>query len=157
MVRVGRTTVQIMKGGEDLSTWTDEELMRGARMKTSRIPNVIPMAIYVELINRVTSQVRHRFAAELTVAVEQHMRLIKRRDTPPAVKLKAIELLYDRVMGKTPDHVVLHDADAPWRKLVASAIVGEASQVEEAMAELQSSGVVSEGEIVEGEIVEEAS
>jgi len=143
-VRIGRTVVRMFKGEEDVSTWTDEELMRGAPMSVMRIPNVIPMMVYTELVKRITSKVQHRFAAELQMAVNEHMKLINGRKVPPAVKLQAIKELYERVLGKPEEHLVVHDGDAPWRQMVASAIVGDMGQAK-----------AIEGEIVEGEVVED--
>lgn len=145
-VRIGRTVVRMFKGEEDVATWTDEELMRGAPMSVMRIPNVIPMMVYQELVKRITAKVQHRFAAELQMAVNEHMKLINGKRVPHAVKLAAIKELYERVLGKPEEHLVVHDGDAPWRQMVAQAIVGNDDQAREI-----------EGDIVEGELVDDDS
>ena len=148
-VKVGRTTIGLMTGEIDVSTWTDEELLAGKPKNVRRTPHVIPTVVYNELIGRIMARVRHKFAAELEVAVQEHMKIIRDEDVPAAVRLAAIRELYDRVMGKAPDHVVLHDGgSAPWQRLTATAIVGNVDQVEDALAD-----DIEDGEIIEGEVV----
>jgi hypothetical protein len=143
-VRVGKNTVDLMLGVEDVSNWSDEELMWGARRdkqgrRPARMPHVIPLAVYQELVKRMKTKVMHRFAAELTRAVEKHMEVIKAiepSDGLTPTELKAIEMLYDRVLGKAPEHITI-DMGEKWQSLVAGSIVA------------------TDDDIVEGEIVEE--
>lgn len=146
-VRVGRTVVKLMEGEEDCSSWTDEELMRGAPLSVKRLPHVIPLMVYQELVKRIISKAQHRFAAELEMAIGKHIAIIKHIDPKDVTPTQwaAIRELEDRVMGKAAEHVVHHDGDAPWKKLVAESIVSSVEQIPE------------EGEIVEGEVVEEES
>lgn len=154
-VRVGRTVVDLMTGETDYppEMWTDEELLRGAPKSTARPPHVIPMVVYNELIRRVMSEVRHRFAAELEVAVDAHIKLIRNKKTPPQVRMVAIRELYDRVLGKPTEHVaIMTDGDAPWMKLMATAIVGNEAQAQEVEGKKE----IVEAEVVEGEVVDES-
>lgn len=149
-VRIGRTVVDLMTGDTDYppEKWSDEELIRGAPMSTPRIPNVIPLIVYRELIRRMMAEVRHRFAAESMVVVDQHMRLIQAPDevVPPSVKMSAIREFYDRFMGKAPETVTVNfDGDPPWQKMMAESIV---ATDEQALA-------LESGEVVEGELVDE--
>lgn len=149
-IRIGRALVDQLKGKEDVSLWTDEELMQGCKNSmlngktTKRIgvpPAVIPSPVYIELISRIQSRVRFTFAAEVEYAVETHMQLIKMWRTdmeefgessiPAAVLLKAIEMLYDRVIGKPEEHMIHHQGE-PWTDLVANAIVGSEDQLKDA-------------------------
>jgi hypothetical protein len=149
-IRIGRTVVDLMTGDSDypVEEWSDEELIRGAPMHVGRIPNVIPMVVHVELVRRMMAEVKHRFAAEAMVAVDEHMRLIRASDdiVPANVKMTAIKEFYDRFMGKAPEHVTVNfDGAPPWQKMMASSIVS---------TEDQAKALEAEG-IVEGEIVEE--
>jgi hypothetical protein len=137
IIRVGRHIVrkEPLKD-EDLSTWTDEELRRGARLGVER-PHLIPRDIYLEFVARVQSSVRQRMARELKMAVKVHVKIIKSWDddpdsVPAAVVLKAIDMLYDRVLGKTPDTVAVYGGGpAPWEKLVGTAIIPSQDLLEE--------------------------
>ena len=143
-VNVGRGTVALMTGEDDVSTWTDEELKRGARIGSGkRLPHMIPLRVHMELVRRMTAKVQHRWAKELEAVVEVHLALIRDRKTPPATKMRAIEVVYDRLMGRAPEHVVLHDGDAPWKRLIANAIVGtdeQAALVEGEVEEMREEG-----------------
>lgn len=162
-LKIGRTVISLLKGEENLDDWTDEELMKGAR-KGVRTPNVIPLVVYQEFIKRIEARVRHRFAAEVEFAVSVHTEMIKtwseqmdefgESDIPAAVCLKAIDMMYDRVLGKPDQTLNLNAGNEPWKQLVASAIVGSEDQLKEAEAKAIKA-VENEMDIVEGEIVEE--
>lgn len=143
VVRVGKGTVDIIKGREDVSTWTTEELKRGAPMRVKRVPQLIPLIVYNELAKRLQSQVRNRFLRELELAVDKHMAIINNinpeSEVVSATEWNAIKELYDRVLGKPEEHVVHHDADLPYKAMLARAIVGSLEQA---------------NEIIEGEVVE---
>lgn len=148
-IHVGKGVVETMLNPQDVADWTDEELMQGARRtinghRPSRIPHVIPTVVYMELVKRMVAKTQHRFAAELEVAVSEHIKIIKNKNTKDSTRLRAIEVIYDRVMGKAPEHVVHHTDDAPWLKMISSAVVGNMDQAREL-----------EGEIIDGEVVED--
>lgn len=153
MVQVGKGTVALMTGEDDVSDWTDEELIRGARMNVKRLPHMIPRAVFDELNNRIITRVRHRFAAEMEVAVREHIRIINSRKASDAVKLKAIGMLYDRVLGKPTETVrVEHEGDPLYLQVVANAIVATPEQAVAAIAALDSGDMdIEEGELVEDE------
>jgi len=133
-VRIPQSQVEVLYRSDDLSEWTDEEIIRGAR-RGQRIPPVIPMDVYQEALRRVTTKLQHRFVAEIQRCVDVHMAIINSKMTSPSVKLKAIEMIYDRVLGKAPEHIMVHDGDAPWRKMMAAAIVGNDVQAKELEAD----------------------
>lgn len=54
-----------------------------------------------------------------------------------ADRIKAAELIMDRVMGKAKEHVQLDIQSEPWQRMIASSIVSSA------------------GDVVEGEVVDE--
>jgi hypothetical protein len=151
-VRVSKRTVDLMEHPEQIADWTDEELARGAPKHVKRPPNMIPAPVFAELVKRVLGKARHRMAAELMVAVEQHIAIITDVRTEDRDKLRAIEMLYDRVLGKQTDTVILAaaGADEPWRKMMDVAIVSTMEQAKE-LPPGDGSGEVVEGEIVEAE------
>jgi hypothetical protein len=157
LVKVGRNVVRMMEGKEDLSEWTDEELIRGARYNYDkngrrvggRVPHVVPIDIHQELARRMMAKAQHTFVAELKYAVEKHMEVIKKINPEfiTSTQLRAIEMLYDRVLGKPIERMDVTVAEAPWQKVVANAIIGHDGQAAD-VPEL------TEGDIIEGEVVD---
>ena len=149
-IQVGRQTLAVIEGTEDLSDWTDDELIAGfkagGRNGQGKLPpKIVPIRVHQELVSRVTQTAKHRFAAELHYAVDKHMQIIKLIDPsdPTPTQLKAIEMLYERILGKPTEHVALYNGgEIPaWQKAVAAGIVGSDQEAEE--------------QIIDGEIVEE--
>ena len=80
--------------------------------------------------------------------------IINDPDVSPRVKVHAIEILFDRVLGKPREFVSLDVAvgDVPaWQKAVAQGLVGSVDVIRG----MEERGEIVEGEIVEGEIVED--
>lgn len=150
-IRVGRQYLEITSGKEDLSKWTDTDLINGRRGgKNGKVPKVLPRAIYDELVRRVVGRAQHQFAAELQYAVQKHIAIIKAIEPtePTSVQLRAIEMLYERILGKPVEHHALYSGGEmpPWQMAIAQGIVGTADQIPELEAR---------GEIVEGELVDD--
>lgn len=153
-VRVGKRTIDLLLGNaDDVSEWDDEELVRGCRrykrkdgkMVFPGTPHVIPLRVYQELVKRMMMRAQHRFAAELEVAVNEHIKIITARRVPHSVKLQAISMLYDRVMGKPTEHIAVSTEDEPWRKMIAAAIVPTGKDAED----------FKDDDIIDGEVVED--
>jgi len=130
----------MLDGKEDFTTWTTEELLRGARMDVSNrhVPHVIPIMAHQELARRVVSHAQHRFVAELEYALQKHMEIIKYMDAedPTAVQWAAVKEIEDRVLGKaTERHEVT--MDAPFVEAFAASIVGSMEQAEEAIIDIE--------------------
>jgi hypothetical protein len=133
-VTLGTSTVALLKGEEDVATWTDEELIRGAPMRITKVPRIIPFQVYQELVNRMMAKARYTFVAELEYTVQKHMEIIKKTNPkdPTPTQWNAIRELYDRVLGKAEQTVKIGvDMDNPFMKMVASAIVGNEEQAKE--------------------------
>lgn len=151
--------VDLLENPDQLDSWDDEELMWGTRRHPrtgklpTRLPNFIPAKVHQELTKRVMSRARHRFAAELEYAIKAHCSIIRDVTLPAIVRLRAIDMLYDRVFGKAAQPILLStDADdLPWKKMMSSAIVATEEQAEEVRA----LAALPEGEVLEGEILEE--
>lgn len=128
-IRVGRGTVDLLQGIEDVREWSDEELLQGHRNNTRRPPNVVPMGVYLELVNRLMSRARFYFAAELEVAMTKHFQIIQNIDpTDPdrkvtMVEWMAIKEVYERVMGQAEQKVTIGLEPESWKKAIADALV----------------------------------
>lgn len=111
LMRVGRGTTRLLTGQEDLSTWDDEELARGQkRGKNGRfnsMPHVIPKYVHDELVRRTLSKAEELMRENLYAAIEALIDIIKGSDTEDKDRIRAIEIIMNRVMGKEPVKVEL--------------------------------------------------
>jgi hypothetical protein len=148
------TSTRVLFGKEDLSKWDEEELERGRRRAldgTFRGPpaKVVPVACHTELSRRKFEDAGRILKRSLKDGAEALRKIIVSETTSDSDRLKAIELLFDRVLGKAPQHVSLDvgsDSEpTPWMKLVAQAVVGSVEQAKALMAE----------NVIDGEVVEE--
>lgn len=58
--------------------------------------------------------------------------IINDPDASPSDRIRAAELIFDRVLGKPKESVDLNlSGDAPWQRMIAAAIVGTEEQARE--------------------------
>lgn len=129
-VYVGRTNQAILRGELDLSTWSEEELMRGQRRDKNgrwvgRPPKVIPKAVHDELVRRKMSKAHDLMRDNVVKATEVLVEIAQDREVDPAVRLRAVAMIHDRVLGKAPDKVQVEAAISvqPWEQAIVGAIV----------------------------------
>jgi hypothetical protein len=128
-VRVSRTTTRILTGQEDLSLWDDEELRRGQKRDKNGNwqgvqSKIIPKAIHDELVRRTLSQAEQLLRDNLAEAIEMLVDVMRGKDTEDKDKLKAIEMIMNRVMGKEPLKVDLTvGTKKPWEEAMDAVIV----------------------------------
>lgn len=140
-VRVGKATVDLLEGLDDVKDWSDEELLAGHRHNIKRPPNVIPMGVYLELMNRVLSRAKFYFVAELEVAMKKHMEIIANIDAGnpdkpvTMVQWLAIKEVYERVMGSPEQKVTVGLEPESWKAAIANALVPSSSTTIEVNAE----------------------
>lgn len=136
-VRIGRGTTAVLTGREDLSTWTNEELERGQKMSVNgdfrgRPPQIIPKAIHDELVRRTLAKAQEVMRSNTVAAVEILVDIAKGADVEPKDKLKAIQMIMDRVMGKTPEKIDVTVGEKPaWEVALEHAIVGTDDDVDD--------------------------
>ncbi len=126
-VRVGKTNQAILSGQTDLTTWTEEELLRGQRRNKNggwngRAPAVVPMAVHDELVRRKMSQAHELLRDNLVAATEVLIELATDEDVESATRLKAATTILDRVLGKAPETVNL-ELNKPWQIALNAGIV----------------------------------
>ena len=155
-ITLSKSSSRVVRGQDDLSEWDDEELERGrkkAKDGTFRGPpsKVVPTACYAELTRRKFQEAGRILKHSLKDGAEALRQIIVSEKTSDSDRLKAIELLFDRVLGKAPQHVSLDvgsdDQPSPWMKVVAQAVVGSVEQAKALMA--------GNSDVVDGEVVEE--
>jgi hypothetical protein len=156
---VSRTATLALKGQLDVSTWDDEELLRGKQRDkkgkfTGKPPKLIPAVCLQELVKRRFSRSFGIMAAALEDAAKQLITIVNKKhpDYEDTVRLKAIELLFARVVGKPKEHIAVDvtTEEKPWSRLVAESIVGIVGN-EQQQKELE------EGEVVEGEVLDDTA
>lgn len=150
-VRVSETTADLIAGEVDLSEWDDDELFRGhTRAKDGtwkgRPPSVVPIAVYQEFVRRQLQRAEQGFANNLTNAVNSLVRISEDPDVPANVRLKALEMIFDRVLGKPKERVEISPmiADPEWKQNIDRVTVDRA-----ALAPPE------DGDVVDAEVVDD--
>jgi hypothetical protein len=156
-VQLTATAAGVIYDGQSLDTWDDEELMRGRRRNkhgtfTGRPAQVVPAALLRELNRRRFSRAHALMADSLVDGALMLRSVINDKKADPADRIKAAELLFNRVLGKPHESVSLevsgNESTVPWQKMMAGAIV---ATVEEAGLLLDRE---READFVDGEIVD---
>lgn len=127
LVRVGKTATNVLTGQDDLSTWDMEELREGRKRAadgtfTGRKPTVVPKAIHDELVRRTLSKAHELLRDNLETAVEALVAIVKSEATEPKDKIKAIDIVMNRVMGKDPMKVEV-SGKAKWEIALEAGVV----------------------------------
>jgi hypothetical protein len=126
-VNVGLRTAAVLNGEDDLSEWTDEELLRGQRRNkngnwTGRRPKLVPLALHQELNNRRLNKAKEILSGSVVRAAEVLREVM---DDPLAEnrdKLKAAELVIKTITGRA-DFTLQVEAVPRWHELLASSVV----------------------------------
>jgi hypothetical protein len=158
MVRISATAAAIVYDGVDLSDWDDQELIRGQRRNRNggwqgRKPRLVPAALTKELNRRRFSRAFELLNDSLVEATKVLLAIAKDKNAANKDRLRAIEIIYERALGKPQEHVQLdihQDGPTPWQRLMVKAIVGTVDQADE--AEIIES---HEGDFVEGEVLDD--
>lgn len=156
VLSVGRHTVAVLKGEDDLSDWTDEELRRGQRAGkngdfSGRPPKVVARKIHDEIIKRKLRKATELLKTSSWKAVKVLAEIATDRQADYSIRLKAATEILDRSIGKPVENVAM-TVEAPWQRVMATAIVNSIDGDEVAAA---FEAAKPDDEIVEGEVVEE--
>jgi hypothetical protein len=127
-ISLGKTNAAILNGTEDLSLWSDEELLRGQRKGkngrwTGRKPTVVPLALHHELNSRRMVAAREELNSSLVAAVSLFGEVVNDEDAPLELRLRAAKEITDRVLGRAPEHVSVHLEPEPWERLLVDSLV----------------------------------
>lgn len=107
---------------EDLD---DEELARGqCRDKkggfTGLPPRVVPRDLHDQMMKQLLSRAQQKFREGLLGSIEALTHIAQGEVYEPADRIKAATLIIDRVMGKTPDKLMVAEVKAPWEQIFDS-------------------------------------
>ncbi len=147
-IRLGKTNTQILVGNEDLREWDEEELLRGQRKAVDgtfvgRPPKVVPKAIHDELVRRTMTQAAEELRSNLVKAVESLTGIAADAEANDSDRLKAIDMIMTRVMGKPPERVEV-TADMPWLAAITGGIVSVDEDIIEDVVDAQSWETIEE-------------
>ena len=128
----------MLDGTRDVSEWDDEELYEGKIRNvkghfSGPKPRLVPHSVHAELVKRNLGWVKHEFAHSLPKAMAVLNRIMDSPSAENADKLKAAEIVINRVMGKASEKldINLGMVEAPWQKALRIAIVGTQQQLPE--------------------------
>lgn len=107
VVHLGKTQSLIATGQEDLTQWDDEELAMGRRRDSrgnlsGRKPIYYTRPIFEELVRRTMSQAHELMRENTVVAIQMLVDIVKGGDVEDKDRLKAIDMILNRVLGKEP-------------------------------------------------------
>lgn len=127
-VTTGVGTTAVLTGEDDPRDWDDEEILHGRRRDkngnfSGKDPDVVPRAVHNELIRRSLRKADRRFRNMQEVALDALEDIIKGAETEDKDRLKAIDMVLQRTIGKVPDKIEVAVQEAPWEGLVVAAIV----------------------------------
>lgn len=152
LVRVSEKVARLIAGESDLSEWDDEEIARGqARAKNGhfagRPPTVVPKQVYVEFARRQMDAGFQDMIGDLREVVKAVRHIATDPDVDEGTRLRAADMIMDRVYGKPKQAVDIGVSDRPrHEELIASVTI------KRSMEELEE---CNEGEIVDAEVLED--
>lgn len=129
-IRVGNTNLALMRGDEDVREWSDEELIRGQRRAKNgkwagRPPGVVPKVVHDELVRRKLSKAYELMNDNLNDAVALLGEIVRDPTAENRDRLKAADMIIDRVMPKQIQPIALVDEPEPrWAAALRSVYEG---------------------------------
>lgn len=111
-VYVGKNNRAILDGLEDITSWTEEELIRGQRRSASgrwqgRPPTVVPKVVHDELVKRKMTKAYELLSESIYDAVKVLVDVAKDSEADPNVRIKAATEILNRTVGKPKENVEL--------------------------------------------------
>jgi len=137
-IALGKTNLAILNGTEDLTLWSDEELLRGHRKDrngrwSGRPPKVVPLAVHQELTRRRLDEAYQLLREDLVGAVQLLGQVVRDKEADNKDRIKAAELIINRVMGKPTERVEL-STRSRWEEALDTALVYSDEDVIDATA-----------------------
>jgi hypothetical protein len=126
-ISVSKTTTRVLMGSEDPRDWDDEELAHGRRRDRNggfqgSDPKVVPKLVQDELMRRMMRKTGERLRKMNDDALDQLELLLTGSDVDEKTRLKAIEMVLNRNVGKIPERMEVTAQTKPWEGLVVEAI-----------------------------------
>lgn len=119
--------LQLFLAGEiTVADLTEEELVKGRLMAhdgtmRGRPPELIPREFHQAITSEIIRRGRALFQEHFLEAVKALAEIAKDKKVDEGDRLRAIEMLITRVMGKVPDKVEVHDRKSPFDQMLEDA------------------------------------
>jgi len=126
-VNLGKGNTDVLTGRDDPRDWDDEELLHGRRRDrkggfAGNDPTVIPKAVQDELTRRMMRKAHARIQKMNEDALDTLEHLMTGADVDDKVRIKAVEMILNRNIGKVPERMEIGAVSQPWESLVVEAI-----------------------------------
>ncbi len=111
-VYVGKTNLAILSGEEDLSLWSEEDLIRGQKRGKNgkwggRPPKLVPKVLHDELVKRKLTRAYELLNESIYDAVAVLVDVAKDPEADASVRIKAATEILNRTIGKPTEKVKL--------------------------------------------------
>lgn len=124
--RLSQSATEVLLGMDDLSDWDDEELRNGCRRdKNGNFtgkPEVVPRKLHDEMVRRTLAKANELMRENLVAAVEVLTEIVLSPNSEDKDRLKAIDMMMNRVMGKEPQQIEIK-GEQKWELALATSIV----------------------------------
>jgi len=146
-ITLGVHQTALLLGEEDLSTWDMEELRQGRRRDSKgnfsgRPPKVIARPVYLELVRRILDEANLAILDLVMPAIVQLGAIIEGGaiDKEDSIRLKAIQEVLNRVLGRPEQKVAVSSEQRPYQKVERSIVDRDLGEYEdEKIIEVESS------------------
>lgn len=158
IVTIGVGSASVLRGEDDVSTWDDLELAMGRRRDknghfTGKPPRLIPSACYAELKHRQVFDAESALGKRVASAAEYLADVAEGVEEPNAGRMRACEILLDRVVGKPTERITakvdMSIENSPWAVALRNSIRGTRAEV------IEATSTEVDDDIVDAELVED--
>jgi hypothetical protein len=127
-ISLGKRNAAILNGEEDLTQWTDEELIRGQRRDKNgnwggRPPKFIPAQVRREQNRRKITKGVDILSDSIVRAAEIFKEVMDDPEAENRDKLRAAEFVLKLVAGRADFEISVHAAEDPWLTVLRGSIV----------------------------------
>jgi hypothetical protein len=153
---VSANTAAVISGTDDLTGWSDEELLKGQRRSKrgtweGKPPTVVPMAVHRELIRRRVFECEAIIRESCVHAARYLDGIVRGVEEPKVGRQRAAEVMLERFLGKpTERHLVdarVEVAEPPWLDALRKAV-----RIPRA---IEASATRSDDDIIDAEVIED--
>lgn len=133
-VKVNERMAKVISGDIPLSDLDTEELIRGQLRSESgrfgRNTAIVPRAMFAKMTEELFKRANDEMKSNLVVAVEALTGIITSPTSDPKDVIKASQWMIERVMGKTPEELIVKQ-DKPWQEVLTTISVDGAEDYEQ--------------------------
>ena len=122
-VHLSKTNTALFLGDVDLTTWDDEEILRGQKKASNgkwvgRPPAVVPHAIHEERIRRTMTKAHELLRESTYAAVALLQQVVEDENASYGFRLAAAQQILDRTLPKNQNYHVSVDAQPLFVRLL---------------------------------------